>query len=87
MPDTTPAAYVVMLSALPRAAALILALAQADALVRETRYSASDEYRWDEYRAGEVWRLMSRRGGRGRWSWTGYAVHAVPQVRVGEASR
>ncbi|XIG78669.1 hypothetical protein C1N81_39290 [Streptomyces sp. SGAir0957] len=65
----------------PLAVASTLGLAQDDLLNRQFRYGdpVDYDYRWDEYRPGEVWRLMQRRRNRkgSRFSWTTYSVHAV----------
>lgn len=76
--------YVVMIGNLPIAVASSLRAAQADAVEAETRHGTPLELRWDEHRPGE-WRLMSRRGGRGRFAWTQRWVSAVPQVGGGPA--
>jgi hypothetical protein len=78
------AAYVVMYSDSPRAAAPTLAAAQASAEAAETRYTGTEsrELRWSQ-RGATVWRLMSRGRhpetgkGRGRFMLTARAVHAV----------
>ncbi|NYV73106.1 hypothetical protein [Streptomyces sp. UH6] len=73
--------YVVTIGDIPLAAATTLKAAQANALAQETRYDKPGEFehRWDEYRPGKTWRLMSRSTSRkGRMAWTQCAVHAVP---------
>lgn len=86
MPSSSTPAYVVTLDDRPLAAADSLDVAQDSALTRQTQWASSNvyDYRWDEYRPGEVWRLMQRRkdvAGKGRrFSWTAYAVHAVESL-------
>lgn len=75
--------FVVMVGQLPRAAGTTLEAAQKDALTAQTEYQQPGQFenRWDEHEPGKVWRLMYRSTGRkGRFSWTQYAVHAVPTV-------
>ncbi|MFB7936644.1 hypothetical protein [Streptomyces sp. NPDC056049] len=74
--------YVAIQSETPMHSADTLQAAQGDALARHTQYLPAENYsfRWDEYAPG-VWRLMSRHKDRkGRYSWTGRAVHAVEHV-------
>ena len=80
----TTKAFAVTLGDIPLAVAMDLDAAQADGLGRQTRYGnrSSYDYRWDEYRPGQVWRLMQRhKETKGcRFSWTQYAVHSVDFV-------
>ncbi|MFD6363793.1 hypothetical protein ACFWFX_28715 [Streptomyces roseolus] len=65
----------------PVASADTLGAAQNYALTAEQEWDLHNDYRWDEYLPGQVWRLMSRRKGhKGRFSWTQRAVHAVEHV-------
>jgi len=76
-------AYVVTIGDIPTHSATTLDDAQAAALTAETRYGGAErnDYRWDEYRAGQTWRLMQRSKSRGgRYAWTQRAVHAVEHV-------
>lgn len=83
-PNEEPMAYVVMLGRQPLAAASSLEAAQADAEEGEKRYAMKGESRWDEYRPGKEWRLMSRPEGHRRFAWTQYWVAAVPGLDVTE---
>ncbi|MFE1110076.1 hypothetical protein ACFW5U_29860 [Streptomyces rochei] len=82
-PSSQTAAFVIMYGDTPRAVALDVDAARAEALTRQTEWAgaADFDYRWDEYRPGEVWRLMQRRKGpegKGRrFSWTTYSVHTA----------
>ena len=86
MPSSQTTAYVVMYGDTPRAVATDLLTALDSALASQTEWVRSSEwgYRWDEYTAGSVWRLMQRRkdvAGKGRrYSWTQYAVHTVDSL-------
>lgn len=71
--------FVVAIGDRALAASSSLETAKADAYARETKYSPADEYHWTEYRPGD-WRLMSRREGFKRFSWTQYGVTAVPNL-------
>ncbi|MFH9108572.1 hypothetical protein ACH4LN_18150 [Streptomyces albus] len=82
--NTEPTTYVVMIGGLPLAAAPTLEAAQAHAEAEEARYGSTPELRWTEHRPGQ-WRLMSRRTGRGRFSWTQRWVLAVPTITEGGA--
>jgi len=75
--------FVVMIGDTPLAVASSLETAQAEAVRRKTEYGTTHTLRWDEHRPGEQWRLMSRYGDRGRFSWTQYWVAAVPVVGTG----
>lgn len=86
MSDTNPTAFVVMAGTNPVASAISLKAAQAEAYSRESQYFAEGESRWDEYGA-DSWRLMRRRTGRGRFSWTQYWVAAVPAIAEDGESR
>ena len=80
MSSSSQTAFVAMTGNHPLAVATTLELAQDDALNRQFRYGSPDDYdyRWAEYRPGEVWRLMQRNKQRkGRFSWTTYSVHVV----------
>jgi hypothetical protein len=77
--------FVVMIGSRPLAVAPSLESARAEAEANETRYG-TPELRWDEHRPGE-WRLMSRRTGRGRYSWTQYWVAAVPTLTTEGGAR
>lgn len=79
-----PDSFVLMIGTFPLVVALSLGASQAEAVARYSRYGAQPELRWDAHRDGL--RLMSRSGGRGRFSWTQYWVATVPTITDGGAS-
>ncbi|MFH8405539.1 hypothetical protein ACH4FX_12300 [Streptomyces sp. NPDC018019] len=82
--DQSGTPYVVMTGSIPLGTAASLEAAQAHAEAEATRYGTTRELRWDVHYAG--CRLMSRTGGRGRFSWSQYWVAEVPVIVSGGAA-
>ncbi|MFD3520490.1 hypothetical protein [Streptomyces sp. NPDC058653] len=79
-----PDSFVLLIGEFALAVASSPKVLQVEAITRASQYGSPAEYRWDEHHNGL--RLMSRRGGRGRFSWTQYWVATVPTLTEGGAS-